>query len=112
MPINGGTITVLDQTTPNTPTAGIALQNERIIYADVTAIRFVPTAGATTSPLVRTIAEEPTTVTTINANSSHIYWGVRNGAVRERSGSTTVTLQSSNSRLTTSIAADGSKIAW
>lgn len=35
MPIGGGAVTVLDRTTPNTPTAGIALQNDRVIYASV-----------------------------------------------------------------------------
>jgi hypothetical protein len=112
MSINGGAITVLDETRSNTPTAGIALQNERIIYADVDAIRFVPTAGATTTPNVRTIVPTSSGITTLNVASSDIYWGERNGAVRKISGSTTVTLKSPGSRMPTSIAASGTKIVW
>src|SRR3984893_1639290 len=54
MPIRGGAVTVLDQATPNTPTAGLALQNGNVIYASVTAIRFLPVGGATTPQSART----------------------------------------------------------
>jgi hypothetical protein len=58
MPIRGGDITVLDTTSPNTPTAGLALQNGNLIYASVADIHYVPTSGgAVTSPFVRTIAD-------------------------------------------------------
>jgi len=42
MLIGGGAITVLDQSQPNTPTAGVALQGKNLIYASVKDIRFVP----------------------------------------------------------------------
>ena len=113
MSINGGEVIVLDQTRPNTPTAGIDLQNDRIIYADVDAIRYVPTAGAITSPLVRTILDKSSGITTLHAGPSHIYWGERNGSVRRKAtGSGVQTLQGPGGFIPTSIATSGSKFAW
>lgn len=113
MSINGGEITVLDQTRPNTPTAGIDLQNDRIIYADVDAIRFVPTAGAITTPALRTILESSSGITTLHVGPSHIYWGERNGSVRRKaSGSSPQTLQGPVGFTPTSIATSGSRFAW
>ena len=72
MPIRGGAVTVLDQARPNTPTAGIALQNGNIIYASVEDIRYVPTKGAITSPLVRTIAKASNRVSALHAVSNGV----------------------------------------
>jgi hypothetical protein len=104
MPIRGGATTVLDQTTPNTPTAGIALQNDNIIYASMKVIRFVPTAGAVTTPQVRTIVTASDRVTALHAVLSFVYWGEQNGAVRVvSSGSEPVALPSISGLVPTSI---------
>ena len=107
MPIRGGAITVLDTATPNTPTAGIALRNGNIIYASVAAIRYVPTSGAITSPLVRTIATAASRVTALHVVSNGVYWGEQSGAVRLKVGSTTTTLPSSAGLVPTSISTNG-----
>ena len=103
MPIGGGPATVLDNASPNTPTAGLALQNNRIIYASVNDIRFVPTAGAITSPSVRTIVTASSRVTALHAVLSFVYWGEQSGAVRVISGSSPVTVQPSIGLVPTSI---------
>ena len=82
MPIRGGAITVLDQATPSTPTAGLALQNGNVIYASVADIRFVPTAGATSPPSARTIVTASDRVTALHAVLQFVYWGEQNGAIR------------------------------
>jgi hypothetical protein len=82
MPIRGGAITVLDQTRPSTPTAGLALQHGNIIYASVADIRFVPTGGATTPPSARTIVTAPQRVTALHAVLTFVYWGEQGGAIR------------------------------
>jgi hypothetical protein len=82
MPIVGGPVTVLDPASPNTPTAGIALQNGNIIYASVAAIRYVPVNGAATPPSDRTIVTASDRVTALHAVLSFIYWGEENGAIR------------------------------
>jgi len=106
--VNGGPITTLDQTRQNTPTAGIVLQNGRIIYASVTDIRFVPTTGAVTAPAVRTLATAATTVTALHAGFSGVYWGDRDGAVRvKRSGSPAHTLPGTAGVMATCIATNG-----
>jgi hypothetical protein len=79
MPIRGGAITVLDETSPNTPTAGLALQNGNVIYASVAAIRFVPTSGATTPPSARTIITASERVTALHAVLGFVYWGEQSG---------------------------------
>jgi hypothetical protein len=107
MPIGGGAVTVLDQATPNTPTAGIALQGNRIIYASVRDIRFVPTSGAITSPLFRTIATAGSTVTALHAVSNGVYWGERNGFVRLKVGTTIKTLPATANLIPTSISSNG-----
>jgi hypothetical protein len=115
MPIGGGPVTVLDSVNPNTPTAGLALQNDRIIYASVNNIRFVPTAGTTTPPSARTIHTAPTTVTALHAVSNGVYWGERDGAVRRKVGSTVTTLKASGSlptSISTSQPAAGGGQAW
>jgi hypothetical protein len=95
MPIRGGAVTVLDQATPNTPTAGLALQNGNIIYASVAAIRYVPTSGATTPPSARTIVTASDRVTALHAVLGFVYWGEEGGSIRVvTSGSTPVTLAS------------------
>jgi len=73
MPIHGGVVTVLDEASPNTPTAGLALQNGNLIYASVTAIRFVPVGGTTTPPSARTIATAAERVTALHSVLGFIY---------------------------------------
>lgn len=107
MPIGGGAVTVLDQTTPNTPTAGIALQNDRVIYASVNEIRFVPKIGAITTPAIRIIAQASSTVTALHVVSNGVYWGERSGAVRVKVGSTIKTLPSTANLVPTSISSNG-----
>jgi hypothetical protein len=82
MPIRGGAVTVLDHASPNTPTAGVALQNGNVIYASVTAIRFVPVGGTTTPPSARTIATASERVTALHAVLGFVYWGEQSGAIR------------------------------
>ncbi len=82
MPIRGGTVTVLDQASPNTPTAGLALQNGNVVYASVTAIRFVPVSGATTPPSARTIVTASERVTALHTVLGFVYWGEQSGAIR------------------------------
>jgi hypothetical protein len=107
MPIGGGAVTVLDQTTPNTPTAGIALQNDRVIYASVNEIRFVPKIGAITIPAIRVIARTSSTVTALHAVSNGVYWGERSGAIRVKVGSTIKTLRLTANLVPTSISSNG-----
>ena len=107
MPIGGGAVTVLDTVTPNTPTAGLALQNDRIIYASVANIRFVHKNGDITSPLVRTIATASARVTALHAVSNGVYWGEQGGAVRLKVGPTVTTLPSAPGLVPTSISTNG-----
>lgn len=107
IPIGGGAVTVLDQATPNTPTAGIALLGNRIIYASVRDIRFVPTSGAHTSPQFRTIVTASSTVTALHAVSNGVYWGERNGFVRLKVGPTIKTLPATANLVPTSISSNG-----
>jgi len=82
MSIRGGADTVLDQASPNTPTAGLALQNGNVIYASVAAIRFVPTSGATIPPSARTIVPAADRVTALHAVLGFVYWGDATGVHR------------------------------
>jgi hypothetical protein len=107
MSVNGGPIVTLDPCTPNTPTAGVYLNNGNIIYASVNAVRFVPTSGAITSPFVRTIATANTTVTAILPVANGTYWGDRNGAIQLRLGSVTYTIQANTGLVPTSIGTNG-----
>jgi hypothetical protein len=115
MPIRGGAVTVLDPASPNTPTAGLALQNGNIIYASVAAIRWVPPSGSIVGPFFRTIATASSRVTALHATSDGIVWGENSGAVRQKVGSTTTTL-STGGLVPTAISANGSrafaKRAW
>jgi hypothetical protein len=104
MPIRGGAVTVLDQASPNTPTAGLALQNGNVIYASVAAIRFVPTSGATTPPSARTIVTAADRVTALHTVLGFVYWGEQNGAIRVvASGSTPETISTIPGFVPTSI---------
>src|SRR5439155_7792019 len=107
MPIGGGAITVLDTTSPNTPTAGLALQVDRIIYASVADVRFVHKAGDITAPQVRMIARASSTVTALHAVSNGVYWGERGGAVRLKVGATVRSLPQIPGRLRPSIPPKG-----
>ena len=104
MPIRGGAVTVLDQARPNTPTAGLALQDANIVYASVADIRFVPTSGTTTPPSARTIVTASERVTALHAVLTFVYWGEQGGAVRViTSGSTPNDLPSALGFVPTSI---------
>jgi hypothetical protein len=107
MPIGGGNVTILDAVSPNTPTAGLALQGTRIIYASVREIRYVPKSGAITSPAVRTIATATEMVTALFAVSNGVYWGERSGAVRLKVGNQVTTLPSIAGLVPTSIGTNG-----
>lgn len=107
MPIHGGNITVLDEARPNTPTAGIALQFDNVIYASVADIRFVPKSGAITHPSVRTINTASSRVTALHIVSNGIYWGENDGTVRLIVGSKITTLPSTTGLVPTSISANG-----
>jgi O-glycosyl hydrolase len=107
MPIGGGAITTLDETTPNTPPAGVYLSNGTIVYASVAAVRYVPTSGADTPPSARTIANASATVTTILPVANGTYWGDRNGAIQLKLGSTISTVQASAGLVPTSIGTNG-----
>ena len=104
MPIRGGAVTVLDQASPNTPTAGLALQNGNLVYASVTAIRFVPVGGATTPPSARTIVTVSERVTALHTVLGFVYWGEQSGAIRVvTSGSTPETISTIAGFVPTSI---------
>lgn len=104
MPIRGGAITMLDETSENTPTAGLALQNGNVIYASVADIRYVPTSGgAITPPFARTIATASSRVTALHAVYNGVYWGEESGAIRVKVGPTTTTLPSTMGLVPTSI---------
>jgi hypothetical protein len=104
MPISGGQSVVLDQARPNTPTAGIALQNGNLIYASVADIRYVPVAGATSPPSDRTIVTASERVTALHAVLGFVYWGEQNGSVRViSSGSAPNTLPSASGFVPTAI---------
>lgn len=105
MPIGGGTSTVLDRTTAtDKPTAGVVHQGNRIFYASVNDIRFVPTVGAIVSPTVRTLVTTLGRVTALHVLSSNaFYWGEENGTVRRKLGSDIKTLESKPGFVPTSI---------
>jgi hypothetical protein len=107
MPIRGGHITVLDWTSPNTPTAGLALQTGKIIYASGNLIRSVPTGGSLIAPTLRTIVTASSRVTTLFAVSNGIYWGEDSGAVRLKVDSSITTLPSTPGLVPTSISTNG-----
>lgn len=115
IPIRGGPVTVLDSSRPNTPTAGLALQNGNIIYASVADIRFVPPGGTATPPSARTIATASSRVVALHAVSNGVYWGENDGAVRRKVGATTTTLQSTGTvpvSISTSGPTAGGAQAW
>jgi glucuronoarabinoxylan endo-1,4-beta-xylanase len=107
MPIGGGGITTLDLTTPNTPTAGVYLSNGNVIYASVAAVRYVPTGGAVTNPMFRTIANANAPVTTLLPVANGTYWGDRNGAIQLKVGSTISTIQANTGLVPTSMGTNG-----
>ena len=107
IPIGGGAITTLDQATPNTPTAGVYLNNGTIVYASAAAVRYVPTSGANTPPSARTIVNASATVTTILAVANGTYWGDRNGAIQLKVGSAISTVQAGAGLVPTSIGTNG-----
>lgn len=107
IPIRGGPVRVIDPSTINAPTAGIAFQNGNIIYASVREIRFVPPNGSSDPPSSRIIVTAPTTVATLHAVTNGVYWGDRDGAVKRKVGTTTRTLQANGSHFPTSISSTG-----
>jgi hypothetical protein len=106
MPIGGGAITMLDEASPNTPTAGLALQNGNLIYASVADIRYVPVGGATTPPSTRTIVTGAERVTALDAVLEFIYWGDESGAIQVvlANGSAAETISTLAGLIPTSIA--------
>lgn len=116
MPIGGGAITTLDLTDQSTPTAGVYLNVGNIVYASLAAVRFVPTGGARTSPLVRTIAHASARVTTILPVADGVYWGDQGGAVQLKKGSTLSTVQRAGGPIPTSMGTNGhtagGPLAW
>lgn len=107
MSVNGGAVTVLDGTTPNTPTAGISFQVNNIIYAAGAVIRFVPKTGAITTPAIRVITTAGSRVTALHVVSNGIYWGEQTGAVRLKVGPTIATLPFTPGSVPTSISTNG-----
>jgi glucuronoarabinoxylan endo-1,4-beta-xylanase len=109
MPIGGGAIATLDVSAPNTPTAGVYLNNGNIIYASVAALRYVPTNGAMTSPESRTIANANAPVTTILPVANGVYWGDRLGAIQLRSTASpaVITVQANTGLVPTSLETNG-----
>lgn len=110
MPIGGGAITTLDPTRPNTPTAGVYLTNRNIVYADVEFLRFVPTAGAVTSPQVRTIAHASDRVATILPVETGVYWAETNGAIRLKRGTGISTIRPQGAPFPTSLASGNTRV--
>jgi hypothetical protein len=107
IPIGGGDIYTLDQTTPKKPMAGVYLNKGNIIYASESAVLYVPTSGAVTPPSMRTIANAKAAVTTILPVANGIYWGDRNGAIQLKVGSTISTVQANTNLVPTSIGTNG-----
>jgi len=108
MPIDGGGITELDPSHPNTPTAGVALQGKNLIYASFQDIRFVATDGSSIlAPQFRTIVTAQSRVTALHAVSNGVYWGEQSGAVKVKVGSTITTLPSTAGLVPTSISSNG-----
>jgi hypothetical protein len=105
VPVGGGPVIVLDASEPNTPTAGLALQNGNLIYASVADIRYVPVGGATTPPSQRTIFTTPERVTTLNTVLDFIYWGDNSGVIGvvRADGSSVETIATTGGLIPTSI---------
>jgi hypothetical protein len=105
MPIGGGAVTILDAAEPNTPTAGLALQNGNLIYASVADIRYVPVTGATTPPSQRTIFTTSERVTALHAVLEFIYWGDDSGVIGVvlADGSSSETIATTGGLIPTSI---------
>jgi hypothetical protein len=119
MPIRGGAIVKLDPVHPNTPTAGIELQNgNRIVYASFENIRFVPTSGSNTPPESRTIVVAANRVTALHAVSNGTYWGDQgpdSGRLHLRLAGVTITLPGPSgivSSISTKGPAAGGSQAW
>jgi len=89
IPIRGGVITVLDQTSANSPTAGVYLDGSgNLIYASMNMVRSVPIQGASTSAASRTMVTAAAAVTTIAPVDQGFYWGERSGSIHMKSGTT------------------------
>lgn len=112
--LTGGPIVVLDSTSLSTPTAGIAMLGDRIIYADGKEIRYVPKAGTIITPLARIIFTATSRVTTLNVIGNDIYWGEQNGAIRRKTAAGVETLRPNVAFVPTSVAANSgsSVMAW
>lgn len=104
MPIGGGPVTILDQTTTSTPTAGVYLRGTSLIYASGQAIRHVPTAGAITAAHLRTLVTASSGVTTILPFGERLYWGERSGAILMKASTGITTIKPPGGALATSIA--------
>lgn len=107
MPVGGGAPYQLDATSPNAPTAGLALSNGNVYYASGNSIYYVAVGGSITIPMYRVKVTATTRITTLYTVSNGIYWGEQSGAVRVRVGTTTTTLPSTNGYVPTSIGTNG-----
>ena len=101
--IGGGAVTVLDPATPNTPTAGLAIQGGNLIYASVADIRYVPLTGATTPPSARTIVTASQRVVALHSVLEFVYWGQEDGTIRVVTGGSQEVIASNPGYLATSI---------
>ncbi len=113
MSVNGGAITTLDGTGSNTPTAGIDLQGDRIIYADRDKIYFVPTTGAIAIPALRLISARENFITSLHvASATTIYWSENDRSIRKKVGGIVTLVQAAGPNFPTSISSSGTKVAW
>jgi hypothetical protein len=108
VPICGRTDVVIEATGANPRTAGLALREANLIYADGTDIRYLPTAASFVPvPALRTIARANGRVTALHVVANGVYWGEAGGAVRLKVGATTATLPSTPGLMPVSIATSG-----
>ena len=114
--VNGGTPARIATTSPNTPTAGLALKSGALIYADVATIYSYSIAGVRlpirgggyhTYHFTTVVATAPIMVTTLYAVSNGVYWGARDGVVRLTLDSGSTTTMPGTGLLPTSIGTNG-----
>ncbi len=114
MPITGGADTVLDSTSPNTPTAGLSLHgsgvtplhSENVYYAVGNKIYQASILGPITPPIYRVAATASSRVTTLQVADTGLYWGEQSGAVQLKFGANVSTLFPVDNSVPTSISVD------
>lgn len=116
--INGGAVSTIEGSTfdsPTTPTPGIALQDDKIIYTRMDKIYFIQKGGSTQDHSARLVYDgnNPLNrITTLNVANNTIYWGEDNGKVRKKVGASITVVLGSGTGVPTSVNAEGTKIAW